>query len=92
VASELAVSAFGFAAAAAALALSAAILRAPRRFWPSVALTAALALVVLPGETFCERDHLAAILGAPFVALMLARAERAPVSRGWRLRPRLAAG
>ena len=26
-------------------------------------LAAVVALVVLPGETFCERDHLAAVFG-----------------------------
>jgi hypothetical protein len=80
IASELAVSAFGFALAGGAMALGAAILRRAPPLGQGVALTAVLALVVLPGETFGERDHLAALLGAPFVALMLARAERAPVA------------
>ena len=31
---------------------------------------------VLPGETFCERDHLAAVFGVPLLAATLARAER----------------
>ena len=77
--SELLVSAYGFALAAVALALGAAILRrvAPA---PALAVAAVFALVVLPGQTFGERDHLAAILGAPFVALMLARAEGAGVA------------
>ena len=92
VASELAVSVFGFAAAAAALALSAAILRRATPLGPGVALTAVLALLVLPGETFCERDHLAAIFGAPFVALMLARAEKAEVATPLALLAGLAAG
>jgi hypothetical protein len=76
--SETAISIFGFAAAAASLALSARILngRAPA----SVALAALAALVVLPGETFCERDHLAAVFGLPLLACAWARAERAPPS------------
>jgi hypothetical protein len=78
IASETAISIFGFAAAAASMALSARILngRAPA----SVALAALAALVVLPGETFCERDHLAAVFGLPLLACAWARAERAPPS------------
>ena len=34
-------------------------------------LTAIVALVVLPGESFCERDHLAAVFGVPFLAATL---------------------
>ena len=78
--SEVFVSGFGFLAAGAALAASANILRRVQGVGPSVWLCAIVALVVLPGETFCERDHLAAVLCIPFLALTLARAERAPVS------------
>jgi hypothetical protein len=92
IASELAVSVFGFAAAGAALALSAAILRRATSMGAAVALAAILALVVLPGQTFAERDHLAMILGAPFVALMLARAERAAVATPLALLAGLGAG
>lgn len=70
--SELCVAAFTFLAAGTAMALS---LAALRRVRPGVALAAALALVVLPGETFGERDHLAAVFGVPLLALALARAE-----------------
>ncbi len=78
--SEAFVSGFGFLAAGAALAASAYILRRVQGVGPSVRLAAIVALVVLPGETFCERDHLAAVFGVPFLALALARAERVPVS------------
>ena len=77
VSSEAAVTAFGFLAAAAAIGLSAAILR--RAAGPAVLLAAIVAFVALPGQTFCERDHLAALFGVPFLSLALARAERAPV-------------
>ncbi len=70
--SELCVAVFAFVSAGAAMALSFAALR---RVGPGVALAAVVALVVLPGETFAERDHLAAVFGAPLLALALARAE-----------------
>jgi hypothetical protein len=72
--------------------LSAAILRRAAPLGPGVALTAVLAAVVLPGQTFGERDHIAALLGAPFVALMLARAERAAVATPLALLAGLGAG
>ena len=75
--SEAAVTAFGFLAAAGAMALSAAILR--RAAGPALLLAAIVAFAALPGETFCERDHLAALFGVPFLATALARAERASV-------------
>ena len=75
IAPEIAVSLFGFLSAGAALGLSALILRRGRPVGASVTLSAVIALVVLPGETFCERDHLAAVFGAPLLALALARAE-----------------
>ena len=78
--SEALVSAFGFAAAGAAMGLSALILRGVREAGPGLALAALVALVVLPGQTFCERDHLAAVFGLPFLAVALARARGAPVS------------
>jgi hypothetical protein len=76
--SELCIAAFGFLAAGAALALSFAALR---RVLPGVAIAAVTALFVLPGETFCERDHLAAVFGVPLLALTLARVQgkRAPL-------------
>ncbi len=75
VAPETAVSVFGFLCAGAALGLSALILRRGPPVGASVALSAIIALVVLPGETFCERDHLAAVFGLPLLAMALARAE-----------------
>ncbi len=89
---EAGVSAFGFLAAGAALAGSAVILRRAPAMGPSVLLAAIVALVLLPGETFCERDHLAAVFGVPFLALTLARAEQAPVSFAAALAAGLAAG
>lgn len=91
VSSEFAVSVFGFALAAAALALSAGVLRRVK-VEPALGLAAVLALVVLPGQTFGERDHFAAILGFPFVALIAARAEGARVNFALALAAGLAAG
>ena len=75
IAPETAVSVFGFLCAGAALGLSALILRRGAPLGASVGLAAVVALVVLPGETFCERDHLAAIFGVPLLAMAIARAD-----------------
>ena len=69
--SEATVSAFGLAAAGAAIGLSGLILRGAGQ---GLALAALTALILLPGETFCERDHLAAVFGVPFLAAARARA------------------
>lgn len=90
--SEPVVSGFGFAAAGAALALSALILRGLREAGPGLALAALVALVVLPGQTFCERDHLAAVFGVPFLALALARARGAAPGAGLAVAAGLGAG
>ena len=75
---EFVVSAFGFASIAASLALSALILkRAALTVGPTAYAFVLIALAVLPGEAFCERDHLAAVYALPFLALSIARAERA---------------
>jgi len=80
---ELVVSAFGFASIAASLALSALILkRAGLAVGPSPYAFVLIALAVLPGEAFCERDHLAAVYALPFLALCIARAERASINFG----------
>jgi hypothetical protein len=79
---ELAVSAFGFASIGASLGLSALILRRAgliAAIGPIAYGFVLIALAVLPGEAFCERDHLAAVFAAPFLALCVARAERAAV-------------
>ena len=77
---ELAVSAFGFASIGASLGLSALILkRAGLRVGPLPYAFVLIALAVLPGEAFCERDHLAAVYALPLLALCVARAERAPI-------------
>ncbi len=78
--SEWGVLAFGFAAAASAIGLSGLVLRRATTLPASVLLAAIVALLVLPGQSFCERDHLAAVLGLPFLAVALARAERAEVT------------
>jgi len=75
--SEAVVSAFGFAAALSAIGVSALILRGVRGAGAGLALAALAALLLLPGQTFCERDHLAAVFGVPFLALALARARGA---------------
>lgn len=89
---EACVSGFGFLAAGAALAFSAWALRRVPGVGASVLLAALVALVVLPGETFCERDHLAAVFGVPLLALTLARAEGAPVALAAALAAGVAAG
>ena len=79
---EFAVSVFGFAASAASLGLSAAILRRAdlaRQIGPAGLAFACLALLVLPGDAFMERDTMAGVFGLPFLAAMAARAARAPV-------------
>jgi hypothetical protein len=75
---EFVVSAFGFGSIAASLLLSALILkRAGLTVGPAAYAFVLIALAVLPGEAFCERDHLAAVYALPFLALSVARAERA---------------
>jgi len=79
---EFAVAAFGFLGIAASLGLAAAILsRAGMigRVGPLALGVALVALAVLPGQSFDERDQLAALCGLPFLALAAARAARAPV-------------
>ncbi len=79
---EFAVAASGFAAIGASLALSALILKRAglsARAGPIAYGVALIALMVLPGEAFCERDHLAAVFALPSLAMAVARAERAPV-------------
>ena len=76
------VAAFGFLSIAAGLGLAAAILGRAGLIDRLGALGASVALVafaVLPGQSFDERDHLAAVYGLPFLAVSAARAARAPV-------------
>jgi hypothetical protein len=87
---EAVVSGFGFLLAFAALGFGAWVLRGIAG--PAPLLAAVFAFVVLPGETFCERDHLAALLGAPLLAVTLARAEGVRVSLLAALTAGLAAG
>jgi hypothetical protein len=77
---ELVVSAFGFASVGASLGLSALITRrAGLTVGPLPYAFVLIALAVLPGEAFCERDHLAAVYALPFLALCVARAERGSI-------------
>ena len=79
---ELVVGAFGFASVVVGLALAWAILKRAGlidRFGPLAQAIALVLFAVLPGHSFDERDHLAAIYGAPFLAVAAARAARAPV-------------
>ncbi len=79
---EFTVAAFSFLSVAASLGLSAAILRRAEligRVGPLALGVALVALAVLPGQSFAERDQLAALYGLPFLALAAARAVRAPV-------------
>ncbi len=73
--SEAFVTAFGFLAAGATIGLSALILRRGPPIAPSVGLAAIVALILLPGESFGERDHLAAVFGVPFLAATLRRGD-----------------
>ena len=79
---EFMVAAFGFLSVAAGLGLAAAILSRAgllSRFGPVAQAIALVAFAVLPGQSFDERDHLAAVCGLPFLALAAARAAHAPV-------------
>jgi len=79
---EFTVAAFGFLSIAASLGLGAAILRRAGLIGGigPLALGVALgALAILPGQSFDERDQLAAVYGLPFLALAAARAARAPI-------------
>jgi hypothetical protein len=78
---EFTVAAFGFLSIAASLALSGAILACGPigRVGPLAFGVALIALAILPGQSFCERDQLAALYGLPFLALAAARAARARV-------------
>jgi hypothetical protein len=83
---EFTVAAFGFLSIAAGLGLSAAILSRAGligRIGPLALGVALVALAILPGQSFDERDQLAALYGLPFLALAAARAARAPVD--WRM-------
>ena len=90
--SEWGVLAFGLAVSAGAIGLSGLVLRGAPPLAASVPLAAIVALLVLPGESFCERDHLAAMLGLPFLAVALARAERTQVAEWTALLAGLGAG
>ena len=95
VAPEFTVAAFGFLSIAAGLALAAAILARAGlmdRLGGLGAAVAVVALAVLPGQSFDERDHLAAVYGLPFLAVAAARAARAPVDARLALLAGLGAG
>jgi hypothetical protein len=95
VAPEVTVAAFGFLSIAAGLGLAAAVVvRAglAERFGALGASVALIALAVLPGQSFDERDHLAAAYGLPLLAVAAARAARAPVDARLALLAGLSAG
>jgi hypothetical protein len=79
---EFAVAVYGFAWAAAALAVSAAILRCAgllERLGPIALALAMLAVMILPGRTFDERDFFAVLFGLPYLAAAAARAACGPI-------------
>jgi hypothetical protein len=95
VAPEFTVAAFGFLSIALSLALAATILQRAgllKRLGPLAAPIALVAFAILPGQSFDERDHLAALYGLPFLALAAARAARAPVDARLALVAGLGAG
>ena len=92
---EFIVAAFGFLSIGLSLALAAMILdRADllRRLGPLAAPIALIAFAIMPGQSFDERDHLAALYGLPFLAVAAARAARAPVDARLALVAGLGAG
>ena len=83
---EAIVAAYGFVAVAGSLVACAAILRNGgllARLGPATVLLGLVALTILPGRTFGERDFFIALLALPSLALATVRAERGPVD--WRL-------
>jgi hypothetical protein len=81
---EFVVAAYGFAAVGAALAASAAILRRAGLLGDAGPVQLGLALValtILPGRTFDERDFFVTLSSLPYLALCAARAARAPSDR-----------
>ena len=79
---EFCVAAFGFVASVLSLALSGAILERAglaRQIGPVGVAFACIAILILPGGAFMERDTMAGVFGLPLLAAMAARAARAPV-------------
>ena len=75
---------------AAGLGLAAAILRRAGLLDRLGALGGSIALVafaVLPGQSFDDRDQLAAVYGLPFLAVSAARRRARRSTRGWRFWP-----
>jgi hypothetical protein len=92
---EFTVAAFGFLSIAASLTLSLVILRRAgliERLGPVALGVALVTLAILPGQSFDERDQLAALYGLPLVALAAARAARAPIDGSLALLAGLGAG
>ena len=83
---EFVVAAWGFAVSGGCVALAAAILRRGGllgEFGPASAGAAVLALTLLPGGAFDERDFFIALLALPPLAAAAARAAGAPLGFGW---------
>jgi hypothetical protein len=92
---EFGVAVYGFASAAAALAVSAAILRGAgllERLGPVAAGLALVAVMILPGRTFDERDFFAVLFGLPYLAAAAARAAGAPIGARAQILAGLGAG
>jgi len=73
---EFVVSVFSFASIAVSVGSSARILKRAgllASVGPIAYAFTLIALAVLPGQAFCERDHLAAVYALPFLALSIAR-------------------
>lgn len=93
---EIMVDAFVFISVGLSLWLSAAILRAAQRFDESaiaqLAVLFAAIFLVLPAQTFGEREHIAAILFLPLLALSAVRASGTQVSLFFAIAVGLGAG
>jgi hypothetical protein len=92
---EFTIAVYGFASAAAALAVSAAILRSAGllgRLGSTALALALVAVVILPGRTFDERDFFAVLFGLPYLAAAVARAAGAPIGARAQILAGLGAG
>jgi len=90
---EFVVVILGFLGVGASLGLCAAILRRAgllQSFGPLALGVGLVALLLMPGRVFDERDHIAALAGLPLLAAFAARAAGAPID--WRLAALAGAG
>jgi hypothetical protein len=92
---EFVVALYGFGSAAAALAVSAAILRGAgllERLGPIALGLALVAVMILPGRTFDERDFFAVLFGLPYLAAAAARVAGAAIGARAQILAGLGAG